>query len=137
MLEKVNEDIKNAMKARDKSKLDALRMLKSSFIENNTAKKPRELADVAIAHVKKLRDSLDSYPEGSDECEKIKSEIDCLSDYVPQPLAKDDVIILVNKILSENENANFGIVMKALSPQIKGRYDGKEASQLVRELLSS
>ena len=136
MLDKINQDIKEAMKAREKSRLDALRMLKSAFIENNTAKKPLELPDVAIAHVKKLKDSLEAYPESSDEAKKISDEIGYLTDYVPQALTRDEVVSLVNSIVAEKEAANFGEVMKALSPQIKGRFDGKEASVLVRGILS-
>lgn len=135
MLDKINSDIKAAMKAKEKEKLDALRMLKSSFIENNTSKKPKDLGDVAIAHVKKLRDSLESYPASSLESEKIKQEIQYLAEYVPQPMTKDEVMSLVNNILAQQEGANFGAVMKELSPQIKGKFDGKEASQIVRDCL--
>lgn len=135
MLDKINDDIKTAMKARKKEKLNALRMLKSAFIENNTSKKPRPDQDVAISHVKKLKDSLEAYPEGSDEVTNIKAEIQNLADYVPQAMSKSDVETLINEFIGSTEDANFGTVMKAISPKIKGRFDGKEATALVKSIL--
>lgn len=135
MIERVTEDIKAAMKAKDNARLNALRMLKSAFIENNTSAKPRPDAEVAIAHVKKLKDSIESYPAGSEEVTKIKNEIDYLAAYVPQPLSKEDFEKMVRDFLSSNPGADFAKVMKAISPEIKGRFDGREASQIVKTLV--
>lgn len=135
MIERVTEDIKAAMKAKDKARLDALRMLKSSFIENNTSAKPKSDAEVAIAHVKKLKDSMETYPAGSEEVAKIKNEIEFLSSYVPQPLSKEDFEKMVRDFMSSHPGADFAMVMKAISPEIKGRFDGREASQIVKTLV--
>ena len=135
MLDKVNQDIKTAMKEKNKSKLEAMRMLKSAFLENQTSKKPKELQDVAIAHVKKLKDAMAAFPQGSSEVEKISAEIEHLKDYVPSPLTKQEVEDLVKGFLEDNKEAPFGMVMKFLSPQIKGKFDGRLASQLVKELM--
>ncbi|HET9236779.1 MAG TPA: GatB/YqeY domain-containing protein [Oligoflexus sp.] len=135
MLERVTEDIKAAMKAKDKGRLDALRLLKSAFIENNTSAKPKADAEVAIAHVKKLKDSIEQFPAGSDEVAKIKKEIEYLAAYVPQPLSKEDFEAMVKEFVSSNPGADFGTVMKAITPQIKGRFDGREASQIVKTIV--
>jgi uncharacterized protein YqeY len=135
MLERVTEDIKAAMKAKDKGRLDALRLLKSAFIENNTSAKPKADAEVAIAHVKKLKDSMEQFPAGSDEVAKIKNEIEYLASYVPQPLSKEDFETMVKEFVSSNPGADFGTVMKAITPQIKGRFDGREASQIVKTIV--
>ncbi len=137
MLERVSEDIKEAMKAKDKLRLDALRMLKSAFIENNTSPKPRADVDVAIAHVKKLKDALESFPVGSPDAEKLKLEIEILAPYVPQAMSKADFEALVRNFLQANEGADFGKVMKAITPEIKGRFDGKEASQIVKTMVGN
>jgi uncharacterized protein YqeY len=133
MLEKVTEDIKNAMKAKDKVRLDALRMLKSAFIENNTSPKPKAESEVAIAHVKKLRDSMESYPQGSAELAKI----DCLAEYLPKPMTRDEFKALVQDFVAQNPGADFAKVMKGVSGEIKGRFDGREASELIKSMLSS
>lgn len=135
MIERVSEDIKAAMKAKDKGRLDALRLLKSAFIENNTSAKPRSDAEVAISHVKKLKDSMESYPAGSEEVAKIKNEIEFLSSYVPQPLSREDFEKMVRAFINDNAGADFAMVMKAISPEIKGRFDGREASQIVKTLV--
>ncbi len=137
MLEKVTEDIKNAMKSKDKVRLDALRMLKSAFIENNTSAKPKADVDVAIAHVKKLRDSMESYPSGSVELEKIRAEIDCLADYLPKPMTREEFEVLVRSFIAENPGSDFAKVMKGVSAEIKGRFDGREASELIKSMLGS
>jgi uncharacterized protein YqeY len=135
MLERVTEDIKAAMKAKDKGRLDALRLLKSAFIENNTSAKPKSDAEVAIAHVKKLKDSMEQFPAGSEEVARLKSEIEYLAAYVPQPLSKEDFESMVKEFVSSNPGADFGTVMKAITPQIKGRFDGREASQIVKSIV--
>lgn len=132
MLDQINNDIKSAMKAKEKGRLEAIRMLKSAFLENNTSKNPIADADVAINYVKKLKDSLASYPEGSAEAQKILDEIEYLSPYVPKSMDEAEVEALVDAFLKENADANFGMVMKHLSPQIKGRFDGKAATLLVK-----
>ncbi len=137
MLDKVTEDIKNAMKAKDKIRLDALRMLKSAFIENNTSPKPKADIDVAIAHVKKLRDSMESYPAGSAELDKIRTEIDCLAEYLPKPMGRDEFEALVRNFLAQNPGSDFGKVMKGVSAEIKGRFDGREASELIKSILGA
>jgi uncharacterized protein len=135
MIERISEDIKTAMKAKDKDRLNALRMLKSAFIENNTSPKPKSDAEVAIAHVKKLKDSMEAYPAGSEEVAKIKSEIEFLSSYVPQPLTKEEFENMVRGFIKGNPGADFAMVMKAIAPEIKGRFDGREASQIVKTLV--
>ncbi len=137
MLERVTEDIKAAMKAKDKTRLDALRMLKSAFIENNTSAKPKADLDVAIAHVKKLKDSMESFPAGSAEVEKIKQEIECLSAYVPQALSRPEFEALVRNFLANNAGADFGKVMKGVAADIKGRFDGREASEIIKAILGT
>jgi uncharacterized protein len=134
MLERVTEDIKNAMKAKDTARLNALRMLKSAFIENNTSAKPKADVEVAIAHVKKLKDSIESYPPESAEVGKIKAEIEFLAPYLPQPMTRGEFEQKVRDFIQQNPEADFGAVMKAITPEIKGRFDGKEASQIVKAL---
>ena len=136
MIDQLNEDIKSAMKASEKDKLAALRYLKSMLIENKTSKAPIAEVDVAIKHVKKLKDSLDSYPAENPMVEKIKAEIQFLEPYLPSQLSEADVVSLIKKIVSSLAAPNMGLVMKELTPQIKGRFDGKRANDLVKENLS-
>ena len=135
MIEKISEDIKNAMKSKEKERLNALRYLKSMLLENKTSKAPKPDLDVTAALQKKLKDSIQTFPENSPEREQLAKEIAIIGEYLPKPLERDDVIKLIQEIKEKLTNPNMGMVMKELTPQIKGRFDGKEASQLVTDLL--
>jgi len=135
MLDRVSQDIKTAMKEKKKAKLDALRYMKAMLIENKTAPKPKEEMDVVISHYKKLKDSLESYPEGSEMIDKIKSEMEFIAEYMPQPMSKEEVQKLIDEIKGGMDNPHMGMIMKELTPKIKGKFDGKEASQMVKDAL--
>ncbi|MFK7826229.1 MAG: GatB/YqeY domain-containing protein [Oligoflexales bacterium] len=136
MFEQVSSDIKEAMKSKQKDRLDALRMLKSRLLENKTSKKPIPEQDVAIKYCKMLKDSLEQFPKGSEQHAKVETEIEFLGPYLPEQLSEDKVRAIISQIVNEKEGADFGMVMKALSPQIKGKFDGKLASQMVKEILA-
>ncbi len=134
MMDKVNNDIKEAMKAKQQERLDALRMLKAEFIKNNTAAKPTDELTVAVAHAKRLQDSLEMYQSGTDAYNKIVSELTVIKEYLPQAMTESEVIQLIQDIKSKGAK-DMGAIMKELQPQIKGRFDGKRASDLVKSHL--
>ena len=92
--------------------------------------------DVLINCVKKLKGSLDSFPEGHDIRLKTIKEIEILSHYMPKQLSQDEVKNIIADIIKNNPGANQGIIMKELTPKIKGQFDGKAASDLVKSMLS-
>ena len=136
MFDQVTSDIKEAMKAKEKAKLNALRYLKSLLLENKTSGKPKPELDVVVAHQKKLSASLESYPAESEQRQKIVEEIAFLKPYLPEQMNEDDVKSIIKDILSKMEKPNIGMVMKELSPQIKGKFDGKAANKIVQELVN-
>ena len=135
MLDQLNADIKEAMKAKEKEKLTALRYVKSMIMENNTSKKPVSEMDVVIKHHKKLKDSLENFPEGHPMIEQTKNEITIIGAYLPKQMSEQEVIDLIESIKSGLDNVNMGAIMKELQPQIKGKFDGKRASELVKAAL--
>jgi uncharacterized protein YqeY len=135
LFEKITDDIKQAMIAKDKDRLDALRGLKALMIENKTSKAPISEMDVIINCVKKLKGSLEAFPEGHAIRVKTEKEIEILSIYMPKQLSESDVKDMITAIIKLNPSANQGIVMKELTPKIKGQFDGKLASDLVKSLL--
>jgi len=136
MFDQVTSDIKEAMKAKEKEKLNALRYLKSLLLENKTSGKPKPELDVAVAHQKKLNASLESYPAESEQRQKIVEEIEFLKPYLPAQMSEDDVKTIIKEILGKMEKPNIGMIMKELSPQIKGKFDGKAANKIVQELIN-
>ena len=137
MMDQINSDIKGAMKSKNKERLNALRYLKSKLLENKTAKNPKPELDVVISHCKKLKDSIDAFPAGSEKRDEISKELSHLEPYMPKAMSEQEVKDLIGNIIQENENPSMGVVMKALQVQIKGKFDGKRASELVRETLNS
>ena len=137
MQERINNDIKDAMKKREQGRLDALRFMKSKLIENNTSKAPKADLDVIIAHYKTLKDSIDTFPEGDKHREQIAIELKFIEPYMPKSMDENEVKNIIRNIISAMPSPNMGIVMKELSPQIKGRFDGKRANELVKELLTA
>ena len=131
LMEQVNNDIKEAMKAKQQERLDALRMLKAEFIKNNTAARPTDELSVTVAHAKRIQDSLEMYQAGSDAHTKIIKELEVVKAYLPKPLEEAEVVSLIGDIKARGAK-DMGAVMKELQPLIKGRFDGKRASDLVK-----
>lgn len=131
LMEKVNNDIKEAIKAKQQFRLDALRMLKAEYIKNNTAVKPTDELSITIAHNKRLQDSLEMYQAGTQAYDKIVQEMEVLKTYLPSQMTEAEVVSIINDIKSRGAK-DMGAIMKELQPQIKGRFDGKRASDLVK-----
>ena len=136
MLDDINGQIKDAMKAKQKERLDALRFLKSKLLENKTAAKPKPELDVIVSHHKKLKDSLEHYQSDQTMMDKIQAEMAVVAEFMPQPLSEADVVAIINDIKGKLDNPQMGMIMKELQPQIKGRFDGKKASELVKAALN-
>ncbi|MDA9189694.1 GatB/YqeY domain-containing protein [bacterium] len=136
MIEQLNELIKTSMKEKKKERLQALRYIKSLLLENKTAKKPIIELDVVIKHHKKLKDSVELYPEGNPMREQILAEVEIVSEFLPKQLEEAEVIALIENIKAGLDQVNMGAIMKELSPQIKGKFNGKHANELVKKALA-
>jgi len=133
----IEAHMKEAMKAQQKDRLEAIRFLKAMLLENKTSKNPKSELDIAIAHKNKLTESLTHFPKDNPIYQKTLNEIEFISVYLPQALTEDEVRALISGILKSNPSANSGMVMKELSPQIKGKFDGKKANLMVQEALKT
>ena len=131
LMEQVNNDIKEAMKAKQQDRLDALRMLKAEYIKNNTAAKPTDELSVTIGHAKRIQDSLEMYQKGTPAYDKIVAEMEVIKAYLPKQMEESEVVALINEIKGRGAK-DMGAMMKELQPLIKGRFDGKKASDLVK-----
>jgi uncharacterized protein YqeY len=133
----VSKKIVEAMKAKDKVRLNVLRYLKKLFIENDTSKKPIDENDIVISYAKKMKDSISSFPEGSTQQKELIEETKILDEFLPKQLSEEEVQTIINSIIKNLESPNLGLVMKELTPQIKGKFDGKRASELVKMAVSN
>lgn len=147
LLEKVNEDIKAAMRAKDKVKLTAVRGLKKEFLEAQTAKgSDGELTeDVATKIVQKLvkqrKDSADLYvSQGREDlADDENKEAEILMTYLPQQLSSDELEAAVKAIIVESGAdgmKDMGKVMGLASKQLAGKAEGRDISTKVKALLA-
>src|SRR5438309_8943446 len=146
--ERVDEDLKEAMRARNASKLGVLRMLKSALtyaaIEKSGAEgklTDAETAQVIRKQVKQRQDSIESFEKGwrAELAAKEKEELSILNTYLPQAMSADELAKVVRETIAEvgaTSKAQMGAVMKALQTKVAGRADGKMLSGEVQKQLS-
>ena len=146
--ERLDLDLKAAMRARDTTKLGVLRMLKSALKYAAIAKSgtEAELSDAEAAQVirkqvKQRQDSIESFEKGgrAELAKKEKEELSILNAYLPQAMGAAEIEKTVREAIAEvggTSKAQMGAVMKALQVKVAGRADGKTLSQEVSRQLS-
>ena len=143
--QRVRADINDAMRRAEKERIGVLRMLLSELknreIELQAKVSGYQLTEedclgVVSRAVKQRKDSVAQYRAGGREdlASTEEAEIALLQQYLPAQLTADDVRAMVLEIVAAGAD-NIGAVMKQLSPRTKGRFDGAEASRIVREVL--
>ena len=148
VIERVDSDLKEAMRAKDTTRLGVLRMLKSAFKYAAIAKSgaEAELNDAEAAQVirkqaKQRQDSIESFEKGgrAELAEKEREELSILNAYLPQQMNADELEKVVRETIAEvgaTSKAQMGAVMKALQAKVAGRVDGKTLSAEVQKQLS-
>lgn len=143
MYEKINEDLKNAMKGKDTFKLSVLRMLKSALQLEQIAKKheldDNEIAAVLKKQVKVRKDSLEEYKkyDKAELVESLEKEIAILDVYLPEEMNKEDITKVVEDAINEvkpTSMKDMGLVMKKVNELLVGKNaDMSLVSKLVKE----
>ena len=148
LFERVDADLKEAMRAKDTVRLGVLRMLKSALkygaIEKSGA--DAELNDTDAVQVirkqaKQRQDSIESFEKGGrpELAEKEKVELAILNSYLPQQMNAEELAKVVRETIAEvgaTSKAQMGAVMKALQAKVAGRADGRALSQEVGRQLN-
>lgn len=145
--EKIDADLKAAMRSRDADRLSVLRLVKSALtnaaIEKHGSAGGLGDADAAAVirkQVKQRQDSIESFEKGSrpELAAKERKEIEYLSEYLPKPLSDDEILLLVKEAIAEagaTSKAQMGAVMRIATERAVGRVDGKTLSQVVQKVL--
>lgn len=147
MYEKINEDLKNAMKEKDTFKLSVLRMLKSALQLEQIAKKheldDNEIAAVLKKQVKLRKDSLEEYKkyDKTELVESLEKEIAILDAYLPEEMSEEEITNIVDEAINEvkpSSMKDMGIVMKKVNELLVGKNaDMSLVSKLVKEKIMS
>ncbi|RKQ63526.1 hypothetical protein C7457_0400 [Thermovibrio guaymasensis] len=143
--ERLKEDMKAALKAKDKEKLSVIRMLQA-LIKNAEIDKRGELTDEEIIsllqkYAKQRRESIEMYEKGGrqDLVEKEKRELEIVESYLPKQMSEEEIRELVAEVIKEvgaSSPKDLGKVMQAVMPKVKGRANGSLVNRVVRELLA-
>lgn len=141
----IQEDLTNAMKAKEEIKLSALRMLKADIMKFEVSGAKKEATDEDIItiiqkQVKQRKDSEQQFRDGDREemADKEAKEATILSEYLPEQMSEEDVRKIVQETIREvgaTSKADMGKIMGAVMPKVKGKADGKIINKLVMELL--
>lgn len=145
LLNRLNNDIKVAMKAKDKETLSVLRMMKTS-IQNEEIKKgdslsPDEELTVLSREMKQRKDSLQEFKDAGrdDLVDKVSAEIKIVDRYMPEQLTEDELRSMIQSAIDEtgaSSMKDFGKVMGVVMPKTKGKADGQTVNSLVKASLA-
>ena len=142
MIETLKQDLKTAMRARDKRRVGTLRMLISSFqnaaIENRGPLSDEQSLVILSREVKRRREASVAFRNGDriELADQEDAESVIISEYLPKQLSAEEVRAIAQEIIADNPPAtprDMGKIMGMAMPRLKGLFDGKAASAIIRE----
>lgn len=143
--DRLSEDMKTAMRAKDSARLGAIRFLLAAIKQREVDERISADDAVVLAVIEKMakqrRDSIAQFEQAGrhDLADKEKAELALLQTYLPQPLSEDELLAAIRAAIAEAGGSGpqaMGKVMGLLKPRIAGRADPARASALVRQLLA-
>jgi len=148
--QRIEDDIKTAMKAGDKLRLSALRMVKAKMMEAEVALRGKKGRDYQLedseaiqclsTSAKQRRDSIESFRQGKREdlAAAEEAELAIIQEYLPKRMGADEIARIAREAIAATgatSPRDMGAVMKIVMPQVKGAADGKEVNRIISELL--
>ena len=140
------QDMKDAMRARDKLRLSTIRMI-NSLIKNAEIEKRGELTDdeiiqLLMKYAKQRKEAIEMYEKGGrqDLVEKEKAELAVVESYLPKQMSEEEIRELVKEAIEAtgaSSPKDIGKVMQHVMPKVKGRADGSVVNKIVREMLAN
>ena len=144
--EQLMADLRTALRDRDTVRKSAIRMviaaLKNARVEKNADLTEDEMIAVLAKEVKQRRNAMAEFERAGrqDLVASESAELAVLGAYLPEALSEGKLVELARQVIAEtgaNSPKQMGQVMGALMPRVRGRADGRQVSQIVRELLTS
>lgn len=145
LIERIKEDMKSAMRAKDKARLGAIRMILSVFKQYEVDEQASVTDEVALKLLDKMlkqrRDSIQQYRQAGREdlAAKEQVEMEVIQSYLPEPLSESELHALIEAAIQETgaeSVRDMGRVMALLRPKIQGRADMGQVGQLVKQKLN-
>lgn len=146
LLEKINGDMINYMKSKDNFSLGVIRMVKGA-LQLEKINKKRDLTDeevisVIAKQIKMRNDSINEFKKANrmDLVEQNEKEIAILNEYMPVQLTDDEINVIIDlafEKINPTSNKDFGLIMKEVSPKVKGRADMGMISAKIKDRFAS
>ena len=146
--ERISEDIKTAMKARDKIRLETIRSIKKVILEKETEVRPKgqdqltpeQELELLAQQAKQRRDSIEQYcKSGRDDlADKEAQELAIIETYLPAQLSPEEIEAIIDKIIESvgaSSPKDMGKVMGPAMKELKGKADGKQVQEIVKAKL--
>ncbi len=146
LVDKVNNDLKEAMKNKDKEKLNVIRMLKSAIqmskIELKHDLSDEEVISVVSKQIKMRKDSIEEFAKANrdDLKDQYQKEIDVLNNYMPEQISKSEAEKIIDDAflkINPTSPKEMGLIMKEVSPKLKGVFDMGDASKIIKDKLNN
>ena len=144
LIETIQSDLKEAMKAKEEKITSALRMLIAAIKNEEINKRPAVLEEAEIfgvikKEIKKLNDAIEQFKQGGREdlAGSYGEEASILKKYLPAELGEDEIRKIVKAKVAEASDKNFGVVMKAVMQELKGKAEGGIISRILKEELGN
>jgi uncharacterized protein YqeY len=145
LIEEIEDELKDAMRERDAERRDALRLILNS-LKNSQKELQRPLSEDEELQVlqrerKKRLEAAEAFRSGGreEQAEAEERELEILEEFMPEPLSEEEIEEIVDDAIAEvgaTSMADLGRVMADVMPQVAGRADGSQVSQIVREKLA-
>lgn len=146
LLDTINNDMKNYMKEKDSFSLGVVRMVKGA-IQLESINKKKELTDEEIISViskqiKMRKDSIVEFEKGNrqDLVEQNKKEIEILNKYMPEQLSMEEINKIIDEaflLIKPTSSKEQGLIMKKITPKLKGRADMSLVSGIIKDRLNN
>ncbi|TET15099.1 MAG: GatB/YqeY domain-containing protein [Dehalococcoidia bacterium] len=143
--EKLTADLKEVMKAGDKTRLEVIRMVRARIKNTEIAKQKSlddsDVLDVIAKEAKQRRESIAEFKKADrqDLLDKEEAELAILLEYLPQQISREEILAAARRVIEEvgaRGPGDKGKVMQNLIPQLKGKAEGRDINEVVTELLS-
>ncbi|WP_054684919.1 GatB/YqeY domain-containing protein [Rhodothermus marinus] len=147
--EKLTEDLKAAMRARDEARLRTIRALRAALMEREIAERkggeatltPEQELEVLQKEAKRRREAIEQFRAAGREdlVQKEEEELKIIEEYLPRQLSDDEIRAVLEEIIEAvgaQSMRDMGRVMKEAMARMRGQADGRRVSELARELLS-
>lgn len=150
--QRIEDDIKTAMKTGDKVRLGALRMVKAKMMEAEVALRGKKGRDYQLedteaiqclsTSAKQRKDSIEAFRQGGREdlAQAEEAELAVIQEYLPKQMTTDEIGRIAREAIAATgatSPRDMGAVMKIVMPQVKGAADGKEVNRIISELLAT